>query len=191
MTIRAGTRADAATVARLHASAIHEGFLPTLGPAFLTTLYRRIVRHPGSFLLVAEGGDGVDGFIAGTDDVGALYKSFAVRDGVVAGLVAAPRIVRSWRRVWETVRYPAGEHDLPPAELLAVAVDPSARGQGLGRELVGALQAEFTQRHVAAARVTVAANNDNAIALYERCGFRRAAHIEVHEGTPSEVLVWS
>ena len=191
MTIRPGTLADAHAAARLHASAIHEGFLPTLGPAFLTRLYRRVVRHPDSFLLVADDRGAVQGFIAGTEDVGALYKSFALRDGVLAGIVAAPRVVRSWRRVWETLCYPSGEQDLPPAELLAVAVAPSARGKGLGRELVAALQSQFERRDVKEARVTVAAHNDSAIALYKRCGFRRAARIEVHEGTPSEVLVWS
>ena len=191
MTIRLGTQADARAAARLHATEINEGFLPTLGAAFLTRLYRRIVRDPDSFLLVAEDGGHIEGFIAGTDDVGALYKSFALRDGVVAGIAAAPRIVRSWRRVWETLRYPSADGDLPPAELLAVAVDPSARGRGLGQQLVAALQDEFRRRAVTAARVTVAARNEGAIALYERCGFRRAARIEVHEGTPSEVLVWS
>ena len=191
MTIRAGTAADAAAAAQLHASEISEGFLPTLGSSFLARLYGRIVRDAGSFLLVDanERGD-VDAFIAGTENVGALYKSFALRDGWIAGLKAAPRIVRSWKRVWETFRYPSGDDVLASAELLAVAVAPTARGKGLGRELVAALQAEFTRRGIHAVKVVVAAHNEIAIGLYERCGFERAARIEVHAGTPSEVLVW-
>jgi ribosomal protein S18 acetylase RimI-like enzyme len=191
MNVRPGTEADAATAAALHADQIGEGFLPTLGRRFLTRLYRRIVRSPRSFLFVAEEDGAALGMAAATEDVGALYREFALRDGIVAGALAAPRIVRSWRRVWETFRYPAEHAELPAAELLAVAVAPAARGRGVGRALVAAVNDELSRRGVTAARVVTASTNRAALGLYEAAGYRRAATVQVHAGVSSEVLTWS
>jgi ribosomal protein S18 acetylase RimI-like enzyme len=196
--VRTGNEADARTAATLHASEISEGFLPTLGRPFLTRLYRRVVRSSQSFLLIAEDGGAAVGFIAGTEDVRALYRSFLLRDGVVATIGALPRVARSWRRVLETLRYPSDAHPpehgveagLPPAELLAIAVAPQSRGRGVGRALVEAFTTELVRRDVRAARVVVGADNDAAIRLYEACGFTKVVRVEVHRGTPSQVLTW-
>ena len=61
------------------------------------------------------------------------------------------------------------------AELLAVAVDPVARGRGAGTLLVEGFLAEIGRRNQDAAYVVVAADNDTAIALYRRAGFRRSS----------------
>jgi ribosomal protein S18 acetylase RimI-like enzyme len=188
--VRVGTEADVDFAAAMHAAQISEGFLPTLGHAFLARLYRRIVRSEQSFLLVADD-DGVPvGFVAGSEDVGALYRAFILRDGVAASLRALPRVVRSARRVIETLRYPSGPTDLPAAELLAIAVAPACRGRGIGRALVEALTTELGRRRVDAVRVVVGADNAGAVHLYETCGFRPATRIEVHSGTASQVLTW-
>ena len=97
--------------------------------------------------------------------------------------------------MFETLRGTAGRRgtiasDLPAAELLAIAVAPAARGRGTGRQLVTALTSEFQRRGVGAVRVVVGEDNEAAIGLYERCGFTKAARIEVHRGTPSQVLTW-
>lgn len=190
-TVRPARTDDAAAAAALHASEIGEGFLPTLGPAFLRRLYRRLVLDPSSFVLVAEDGGGrVVGFAAVAEDLGRVYRSFAVRDGVVAGIVAAPRLLKGWRKVRETLRYPAATTDLPPAEVLSVAVAPEARGRGVGRALLAEATAELTRRGVDGARVVTAATNDPALALYRAAGFREAERLEVHAGTASTVLTW-
>jgi ribosomal protein S18 acetylase RimI-like enzyme len=190
--IRFATEADASAMARLHATEIGEGFLPTLGTRFLTLLYRRIIRSASSFAFVADRGKGVVGFAAGAENLAALYRSFLLRDGAVAVLVSAPQLARSWRRVLETLRYPAQEAgELPPAELIAIAVAREARGFGLGHLLVDAVTAEFASRGVREARVVAGADNERALRLYRTCGFRPAATLQVHEGVSSEVLTWS
>ncbi len=188
--LRPAARADAPRVAALHAGRITEGFLPTLGTGFLTRLYRRVLAAPEGIVLVAVERDGVVGFVAAATDLGSIYRSFLWRDGVPAALTAAPRLVRSWRRVVETLRYPARTEDLPDAEILAVAVDSRCAGRGLGRELVDAALAELAARGVTSVRVVAGADNRAALGLYHRCGFVTAAQTAVHEGTPSEVLVW-
>ena len=60
------------------------------------------------------------------------------------------------------------------AEILTVAVDPAARGRGVGRALV---QAAVDRAHLAGATAVfleVAVDNPAALALYTRAGFRRA-----------------
>jgi ribosomal protein S18 acetylase RimI-like enzyme len=194
MIVRLAGDADTACLAHLHATRITDGFLPSLGPAFLERLYRRIVRSDDSFAYVATGDDDsrVLGFAAATADIGRLYKSFAVHDGLVAGIVAAPRLVRSWRRVLETLRYPASEgDDLPAAEILAVAVEESAGGRGIGRQVVDASTHRLAGRGKTAVKVVTGSDNDVALRLYAGCGFSVRSRIQVHEGVSSEVLVWN
>lgn len=194
MNVRLAGLADTKRLADLHATRITEGFLPSLGPAFLDRLYRRIVRSADSFAYVAtDDADGhVQGFAAATADIGQLYREFAVRDGLIAGTVAAPRLIRSWRRVLETVRYPSGEGaDLPAAEILSVAVDQQAGGRGIGRRVVHAATQRLAERGEHAVKVVTGVDNTAALRLYERCGFIVQAHVEVHEGVSSEVLVWN
>jgi len=189
MVLRTGTEADAATAADLHASAISEGFLALLGPRFLRLLYRRIVRAPGSFLLIAEDEAGTSGFLAGSVDVAGLYRAFLWRDGFVAAAAAGGRLVRSWRRVLETLRHGSGDA-AGGAELLAVAVAPAARGRGVGSLLVRGFLTELGRRGHHTAHVVVAAHNDDAVALYRRAGFAEAERFEFHAGTTSLVMQW-
>lgn len=190
-TIRAATDADLDRVAALHASRISEGFLSSLGPAFLRRLYRRVLRSPDGFVIVAVVDGRVAGFAAGIGDLGALYRRFVVHDGLVAGLAALGRLVRTVPRVIETLRYPAATGDLPDAEILAVAVAAEAGGRGIGRGLVAAALDEFGARRVTTAKVVTTADNASALAMYQACGFVPATDVEVHEGRASEVLVWT
>lgn len=192
--------ADSVGVAELHASEIDQGFLASLGVGFLDRLYRRMMQHRESFLLVARAASqpgsppGVCGFVAGTERTAGLYAEFLRRDGLAAAF-AARRRFRAIGQAWETLRY-AGESSigrtgLPAAELLSLAVAPGQRGQGVGRALVAGFLAELRHRGVASARVTVASDNRAALRLYQAGGFRPAGRLEVHRGHPSEVLVWS
>jgi ribosomal protein S18 acetylase RimI-like enzyme len=195
--IRAGGTADASFAGTLHAAAIADGFLSGLGPRFLAVLYRRIVLHGDSFLLVAEGDDGAPaGFIAGACAVGGLYRAFLAHDSLRAVAAAPIRLLASWRRALETLRY-GGAGGSPPApaapeaELLAVAVTDRWRGHGLGSRLVGAFLEELRARGVARAAVVVGADNEPAIAMYRRAGFGDDRVLELHSGTPSLRLAWA
>jgi len=196
VTIRTAVESESPAVARLHAEQISEGFLSFLGPRLLARLYRRIVRHPDSFLLVADlRGQGV-GFIAGSTDVRGLYRQFVVRDGIPAACSAAPRLIVGWRRVLETLGHGAsdgtgaGSGSGLGAELLSVAVAPDRQGLGLGRRLVASFLQELEVRSCPSAHVVVGAGNVGAIALYERSGFVIAKRFELHAGTPSLLMRW-
>jgi ribosomal protein S18 acetylase RimI-like enzyme len=188
--VRPALAQDARRVAELHVTRITTGFLARLGPRFLHLLYRRAATSPHAFVLVAEDHDHVAGFVAGAAHVGRFYRSFLLRDGLAAAVVAAPRLARSPRKVVETLRYPATTSELPDAEILATAVDAPFARRGIGRCLVEAGVGEFARRGISAAKVVAGRDNTAALRLYERCGFAASAAIAVHSGTPSQVLVW-
>jgi ribosomal protein S18 acetylase RimI-like enzyme len=190
MVLRIGNDGDAAAAAALHAGQISEGFLTFLGPRFLRRLYRRVARTPGCFLLVIEDDGSTVGFLAGSTDVSDLYRSFVLRDGIAAALASGGRLLRSWRRVIETLRHGTGGAGAG-AELLAVAVDPTARGRGAGTLLVEGFLTEVARRGQRAAHVVVAADNETAVALYRRSGFRIVESFELHSGTQSLVMEWT
>jgi ribosomal protein S18 acetylase RimI-like enzyme len=201
VTLRPGRPSDVDAVAQLHAGAIAEGFLSSLGPRFLRRLYRRILREPGSFLVVAEDDGVVAGFIAGSLSLGRLYRSFLVRDGTLAVLGAPGRVLRSLPRLIETLRHggpgttpgekgdgAAAGGDLSGGELLSVAVDPAWRGRGVGGALVVRFIAELEARGVASAHVVLGADNAPATALYQAAGFHAARTFEMHKGTTSLLM---
>jgi ribosomal protein S18 acetylase RimI-like enzyme len=191
--VRPGGTDDARAVAGLHSERIGEGFLATLGPRFLTRLYRRIALSPHALLLVAESGGRIVGFVAAATNTRRLYGEFIRHDALVAGLAAAPAVLRAPRRVWETLRYGSaadGDGQLPDAEVLSIAVTADAGGRGIGGALLAAALHELARGGTRSARVVTAVGNDAALAMYERAGFRRRTRTEVHAGVPQEVLVW-
>lgn len=60
----------------------------------------------------------------------------------------------------------------PEAELLSIAVDIAAQGQGLGAQLLEAALARAAQAGAEEMLLEVAADNAPAAALYEKMGFR-------------------
>ena len=81
------------------------------------------------------------------------------------------------------------------AELLTLAVDPTARRVGLGAALVKRFLAEAKTRGAASAFLEVSAQNQAAISLYAQAGFaevglRRAYYAQPH-GAPIDALVLS
>jgi glycosyltransferase involved in cell wall biosynthesis/ribosomal protein S18 acetylase RimI-like enzyme len=193
--IRAAGVGDAAAMARLHAGGMPDAFLPTLGQAFLTRLYRALVRDPQAVALVAEDVDGLVGFAAGVVSVGGFYRRFARRHGLAAALAAAPRLARPSvaRRLLETVRYPAqaggSGAPLPDAELLSIAVAPGRRSGGTGRALADGLLRGLAERGAGEVKVVVGAANRGANRFYAKVGFRPAGQLSVHQGTPSNVWI--
>jgi ribosomal protein S18 acetylase RimI-like enzyme len=187
--LRLGTETDARAAAVLHAGQIDEGFLSSLGSAFLARLYRRVALSDDSFLLIADVSGKRVGFLAGALDVGALYKRFLVRDGVMAGIAAAPQLIRTWPRALETLRHGSGpKAEVRTAELLAVAVDPESRGLGTGSKLVEGFIDEASRRGAKGAQVVVGQQNSAAVGVYSRAGFEPVSEFELHPGVRSLLM---
>lgn len=190
-TLREAVRRDHRAIAALHAGSITSGFLSSLGRPFLGLLYRSLIESERGRVIVAVDEGRVIGFVAGTSDTGAFYREFLRRRFLAGGWRLVPALFRpaAWRQVWETFRY--GGHDTRArAELLSMAVAPSARGRGVGRALVDTLLEEAQSASVRGMTVVVGADNAAAIKLYESAGFGDPVRIEVHRGFPSLELLW-
>ncbi len=189
--LRFATLSDVDAVAALHASRIREGFLVTLGPAFLRRLYRRVVLSARSFVVVAIVDGEVCGFVGVAENTGALYREFLRHDVLAAAASAVRGIVRRPGAVLETLRYGLrGGEGGPEAEILATGVGADQSGRGIGTRLVREAVAELERRGVRTARVVTAVGNVAALRTYERGGFHRLGVDEVHRGVPQELLVW-
>jgi ribosomal protein S18 acetylase RimI-like enzyme len=188
--IRPAIAGDARQVARLHCDSISDGFLSSLGEPFLTRLYRRMSNTQGCFLFVADAGAGVAGFVAGTVSTRKLFSAFVRRDGLAVMLRSGLTMLRSWRRVLETLGHgsssPSGAR--ADGELLAIAVDTACRREGLGAQLVERLLDEMARRGARTVEVVVGAENAGALSMYRRAGFVERRRIELHAGVPSLVL---
>jgi ribosomal protein S18 acetylase RimI-like enzyme len=187
--IRFAGLADASRLADMHAQRIDEGFLASLGPVFLARLYRRVVRSPRAFAVIAEDDGRIVAFCAAAENVGRLYREFVLRDGLVAGVRCAPRLVRSLPHVLETLRYPGTTEQLPDAEILAVVTDDEVAGRGWGSLVVRETVEELGRRGCASVKVVAGASNLAALRLYERCGFTTRQEISIHDDVRSQVLV--
>jgi ribosomal protein S18 acetylase RimI-like enzyme len=162
-------------------------FLPLLGERFLEELYRSLITDPGGVVLVVERDGAIAGFVAGSRSLRRSFRRFARRRGPAAAGAAAPRLVRPsvLRRVRETASYPITTAGLPDAELLAIAVAPSARRNGVGRDLIAELLSRLADLGAAKVKVVVGADNEAANALYGSAGFELERTMQVHDGTLS------
>lgn len=183
-----------AQVAEIHRSEISEGFLSTLGPGFLMTLYKALSDSEHSFLLCYEAEGRVQGFIVGATDTGAVYKEFFRRAGWKSFTVLVPKLfsVARIKRILETLFYPKKKRqdDLPEPEILNFCVRAETQGQGVGSKLFEALCEEFRKRGVPKIRIVTGETQKSAQQFYEAKKATLAANIEVHKDTQSRVYVY-
>lgn len=194
---------DGPDVARLHRLALPNGFLSTLGDGTLETLYGAISRHRDSTVIVARDVEGqVLGFVSGSTDVAQCYRHVLRTASArlawhAAGSLVRPAVIK---RCVETLTYPlrfrgkggdAEPHTTARAELLSIAVDERARGLGVGRTLVEALDTFFAQAgHRGPYRVVTDASDPRSNAFYERTGFEVLGDF-LHHGHPMRMYLRS
>ncbi len=179
-------------ISNLHIHGISTGFISSLGPKFLTCLYKAISRHDKSFCLIAEENNNILGFVAFTEDLKSLYKlalkKYSLSFIFAVGMkLLSPKIIK---RITQNLFYPSKSEklNLPKAELLSIAVAPQAQGRGLATQLVQAGFEECKKRGIDKVKVLVAAENQPANKLYQKCGFDLAAQVDSH-GILSNIYV--
>lgn len=176
--------------AQIHVAEIHHGLLPLLGIDFLTQLYRGIAGARRSAVWVAMQNDKVMGFIAGCAHTKGSLVEVLVKHGGRLLFAAGTRV---WsrpflRKLPAVIAYPfnrrhlQGGRDYPQAELLAIGVAPSARGKGMGRQLVEVLETSFThwgaiqEYHVKTNSAEPASNS-----FYQALGFAPSGTVPHHD----------
>jgi ribosomal protein S18 acetylase RimI-like enzyme len=189
--IRKAQPEDSRAIAALHARQIPWGLLSRLGEEFVGNFYEALFRSPFGFGFLAEENGRLLGFATGVVDWRPFYKTFLrSRLGLAVRALISGLGEGRWRRLLETSRYAASD-GLPPAELVSIALEPDARGSGVGKDLVHCVLEEFSARRVNAVRVTAGSTNAPANRLYERAGFRLYGNVEIHPGETAAVYVIS
>ncbi len=178
-------------MAALHCRQIPWGLLSQLGPEFVVTFYAALIRSTLGFAFVAEDENQLMGFASGVMHWRKFYREFLRGHALQAAraLMLGVRHGRWWR-LFETTRY-AASRALPPAELVSIAVEPTARASGIGAELVGCILKEFAARRAQWVRVTAGDTNSAANRLYAKMGFRLHSRVEIHPGESAAIYVIS
>ncbi len=171
---------------------IDQGFLGTLGIAFVALMYRAIDEGEDSTLIVAEREGRIVGFISGATSMRTVYRGM-LRHWLKLGWALMPSAFRP-RRVWrilEIIRYSksAGNPGIPDAELLSLALDQGYRGQQIAEKLFTQLCAFFSDRNISAFKIVVGAKLIAAHGFYRRMGAIATDDVEVHGGSRSTVYV--
>lgn len=182
-------------VAELHATCIDQGFLSSLGPRFLTVLYRAIDRCDSAVLIVEQDSSGVIGFVTGGSGMGPIYRQMILN--LPALIAALLPVLFKPQQMWgiiEILRRRDQDdfsEDLPNHELFSIAVAQIARGSGTAERLYQKLSAFFLQQHVPAFRIIVGDSLTPAHRFYTRMGAKPVHMLSVHGDSKSTVYVQS
>jgi ribosomal protein S18 acetylase RimI-like enzyme len=176
----------------MHAKAIDQGFLPTLGEPFLALLYQAIDESHGASIFVEERNGNIVGFVAGGVGMKPIYKRLLLHPFRLS-LALIPSLFRPgrWRRIAEIVRHTSkspGEARFPSAELMSLAVAEGWRGKGIAEVLYQRLRQSFAERGISEFKIIVGGQLDVAQRFYRRMGAEAVSQTEIHGGESSVIF---
>ena len=184
-------------IANLHIANLNQSFLTSLGPKFLSEIYRGI-DNSESCSLIYEVVDGeIVGFVAGGTSLGPIYKAMFPRIMIWGwALVIQLSSIGRIRRIIDILLYSQNQKiisgegvDLPEAELFSIAVSSSERGKGIAKKLYIQLLEDFKGRGVKQFRIVVGNKLTPAHRFYIKMGAEVTTEIELHSGETSKVYV--
>ena len=179
-------------IAKLHIEGINRGFISSLGIDFVAALYEAIAEDQSCFGIIDSESNEVLGFVAFTTDIKKLYKSIIRKKGLRFAFLLAHKMFsfKRIKRVLETLLYPSKvkdeDTDLPEAELLSIVISPEARRAQKATQLIQKGFDHCCKNAIDNVKVMVAADNQAANRLYQKCGFEFAKQIDSH-GIPSNI----
>lgn len=189
-------QSDVAAVVDIHVRGYPGFFLTFLGPAFLTQLYEGILEDSDGVGVVAEEESGrLVGFAVGTLNQSGFYRRLLDRRKWRFAWAAAGAVLRRpkiAKRLLRALRRPAeAEQAATQACFMAMAVEPSISGKGIGRALTDAFNRALGARGARSASLTTDRDgNDRVNELYRRLGFRLHRSFQTPEGRWMNEYVW-
>jgi ribosomal protein S18 acetylase RimI-like enzyme len=179
---------DSESIANLHKLGIPSGFLSQQSIFFLSELYSYLIKN--ELVFCAKDNGKVIGFVAGTLTTNGLYKKF-LRKNITLLLTFILKNLFSLlfiKKATETLFAPKKtitddcETELP--ELLSIVVDKNYNGQGIGQDLVSALEEKLIELDVREYKVIVGSKLD-ANNFYLRKGFIKQKEFKLHKDESS------
>lgn len=163
-------------IARIHAEALPDDFLPSLGTDFLELVYYpQAIRSKHATTLVACIDEQSIGFVTIAHN-SIRFNRDVLRDNLMQVAAYAVRsilrnpgyLVKSLEVFWSAVATP---RDPILGEIAFIAVEKAYRGRGVGKQLVGAALDYLRQNHIPYCRTKTLAKNSNVIKMYEGMGW--------------------
>ena len=184
---------DYRAVASLHCDYINQSFLATLGVPFLSLLYEAIDKDSESILIVERVDHSVVGFVAGTRELGRIYKQLLFKPlRLIYALKSCLLSPSKMFKIIELLLISKNSNissDIPKQELLSIVVNPAYQGRGHAENLFNALCSHFREEGASSFSIVVGSNLDRAHAFYTKMGSIPVKKIQVHKGTDSVVYV--
>lgn len=168
---------DFKTVSRIHHDAFSDFFLTSLGIGFLQTYYRATLKSAESISVCAEDAEGnILGFAIGCVNSKGYHKRLIYNNlfpfllrGINVFFVKPKSLIRLVKN-FEKKDSIIDNGDY--AELLSIAVLPSVKGTGLGKELIKMFEKEAISAGCnKIALTTDGINNEDVINFYKRSGY--------------------
>lgn len=186
---------DYLRIAEIHAKSITQGFLTTLGIRFLVILYKAIDESDSSALIVAKENNEIVGFVAGSANVGLVYRAmlknwFKLSIALLPALISSEKIYRIFETILFSKRKIHEETVLPSAELLSISVLPEYRGKKHAEYLFKELVAHFESIGLNEFKIVVGEALEPAHRFYCKMGAEAVAQSEVHHGNKSIIYIY-
>tara|TARA_R110002050_G_scaffold296359_1_gene456220 strand:+ start:14815 stop:15447 length:633 start_codon:yes stop_codon:yes gene_type:complete len=177
MIYRTAQAGEHSSLVAIHQEAFHDFFLTDLGPRFLGEYYHAVLKNPGSIAVCAVNDEGqLIGFATGSQSATGYnrrlllshWPAFMVQ--TVRLLFTRPRAILRLLKNMEKQAF-AGDNG-QYAELLSIAVLPSAKGLGVGKGLLQCFE-ETALRH-GCRKVSLTTDyhdNESVVAFYRKNGY--------------------
>ncbi len=186
-------------LAELHFNSIHGGVMEALGPNFLTAFYEQLSKGRDVLMYAAQRDRKTVGFVAGTLNLARSIKGIGFLGMARLTLAGCTGLWRPslLKRVFQTFAYffrptYGSTDDMAKvqaanperSELLAIAVAKEARGQGIGKSLVEALERDL-RNHGLRRTYFVSTKRDEigSNAFYRAAGFTLIGQKRHHDLT--------
>jgi ribosomal protein S18 acetylase RimI-like enzyme len=187
LSIKRMVPADVSAVVQVHLDSFLGFFLTFLGPAFLRELYVATLTDSSGISFVAEDGQGICGFVAGTAQPSGFYRRLLRRRWWRFALAAVLPVLKRPSIIARLLRAFSMPGQVTQQEkrgtLMSIAVLPEAQGRGIGQALVKAFLEEATRRCLRQVDLTTDRNNNEATnRFYQNLGFSCESTFTTSEG---------
>lgn len=168
---------SAAALARLQCAILPDSRMSLLGEQYVEACYRHFLRSPQEFVLAAESQGRIVAGAFVSLAPHSLSRRLLLHTPLLPALVSRPFGPAARRIVSDALRpdpVPSAIRALP--EMIAIFVESSQRGAGIGEAICRAAEEELTRREATAYVVRTENHPGNrALAFYHRLGFAEAA----------------
>jgi len=162
----------------IHTEAFKEFFLTSLGTGFLRTYYMASLKSRESIAFVAIDTEGrITGFSSGCAKAAGFHKRLILSNiipfllqGILITFTKPKSLLRLMRNL-DKNNDTADDGNY--AELLSIAVLPSCKGEGIGKEVIQAFEAEAKKRGCAKIALTTdLEGNQDVLSFYNKSGYK-------------------